>query len=187
MERILDLDLLKTVLAKNIDVKDTLDYTLYGFKEPGLLSQFLLLGPIFSGLKTKRYFVGVTTSGILFVEVTRKFEEKNHAFFKYYEIDEASNRKVLKGRELVLRFVNGKQVKIVFPRIVLGLARNIDDTESAIRVIYEKIKASKEYFRKQRARKASYGQESRSYKPKAEPRKSIKRGKRRPPRRRRKA
>lgn len=148
MEATLNLTHLKGVLAKNIDIKDTLDYALFGIQEPGLFEQFLLLGPILSGFKTHRYFVGITTSGIVFVEVNSRFEEKKHRFYKYYEIDTLEEKPVLKGKKIILRFKKGDPFHIVLPRLVLGLSNHEEDAEAAIRVIGEKIKASKEYFKK---------------------------------------
>ena len=140
---------MKSVLARNIDIKDTLDYALFGIKEPSLLEQFLLLGPIFSGLRTHRYFVGITTSGILFVEVNSRFESKKYRFYKYYELDRLETKSVLKGVQITLILRNGETVAVVFPRVVLGLNSQETETDAAIRVVLEKIKSSKEYFRNQ--------------------------------------
>ncbi len=147
MEPTVDIFLMKSILAKSIDVKDTLDYALFGLKEPKLIEQFLLLGPIFSGFRTQRYFVGVTTSGIVFVEVNGKYEEKKHRFYKYYELEAIRTRSALKGLELTLELRDKQSITVVFPRVVLGLNSQEDDTNASIRVIEEKIKASKEYFR----------------------------------------
>jgi hypothetical protein len=174
MKRDLSTDLLKTVLAKNIDVKDTLDSALYGMNEPTLLWQVALLGPLFSGLKTKKIFTGITTSGILLVEVNGRNEDVGHRFYKYYEISAAEDRVVLKGKELKLTFQNGKEMKILFPRIVIGLANQDDEIESGIRVLHEKIKASKEYFRRQ---KQKMMQESRKFRSSSKKRPSSRRGK----------
>lgn len=149
MEPTLDILHMKNVLAKNIDVKDTLDYVLYGIQEPKLWVQFLLLGPIFSEFKTHRYFFGVTTSGILFVEVNNRYEEKWHKFYKYYELNNIEQNKVLKGIELKITLRNGENLFLVFPRVVLGLQSQEETANSSIRVIQEKIKSSKEYFRMQ--------------------------------------
>ncbi len=143
---------MKSVLAKNIDVKDTLDYALFGIQEPSLLQQFFLLGPIFSGLKTHHYFVGITTSGLAFVEVNAKYEERSHKFYKYYEIDGIEESKELKGKKLKILFKKGDHFGLVLPRVVLGLTNHEEDVEAAIRVIHEKIKNSKEYFKRQRPR-----------------------------------
>ena len=161
----LNLAHMKSVLAKNIDVKDTLDYALFGVKEPGLLGQFFLLGPIFSGLKTHLYFVGVTTSGLAFVEVNAKYEERRHRFHKYYEIDSIEEGKVLKGKRLRIKFKKGDMLDVVLPRVVLGLNNHEEDVESAIRVIVEKIKNSKEYFKKQRPRNNNSQRSSNNQRP----------------------